>query len=123
MTFIDFSIVFWNIYVFILRTFSELFNASVELPWATLKIMLALKKLLGGSLGAASGSLTAHNHSTDSIDHDLGALADLLEALLVASRCPRDLQSLQIRCPELLRTDFSLILSCLRLIWSSQHDI
>ena len=81
---------------FILRSFSELFKASVELSWATLNIILALKKLLGGSLGAASGSLTAHNHSTDSIDHDFGALADLLEGLLVASRCPRDLQSLEI---------------------------
>ena len=108
---------------FFLRSSSEFFGAAVELSWATLNTILALKKLLGGSLGAASGSLTAHNHSTDSIDHDLGALADLLEALLVASRCPRDLQSLQIRCPELLRTDFSLVLSCLRLIWSSQHDI
>ena len=71
---------------FILRSLSEFVKASVELSWATLNIILALKKLLGGSLGAASGVLTAHNHSTDSIDHDLGALTDLLEALLVASR-------------------------------------
>ena len=31
-----------------------------------------------------------------STDRDFGALGDLLEALLVASRCPRDLQSLKI---------------------------
>ena len=78
-----------------LRSLSELFKASVELCWATLNIILALKKLLDGFLGAASGSLTAHNHSTDSMDRDLGALGDLLEALLVASRCPRDLRSLK----------------------------
>ena len=38
----------------------------------------------------------AQNHSAGSMDRDFGALGDLLEALLVASRCPRDLQSLKI---------------------------
>ena len=108
---------------FILICFSELFKASIELPWATLNIIGALKKLLGGSLGAASGSLTAHNHSTDSIDRDLGAPADLLEALLVASPCPRDLQSLQIRCPEIVRKGFSSTLSSPQLILSSENEI
>ena len=41
------------------------------------------------------------------MDPDFEALADLLEALLVAARCPRDLQSLRIRCPELFRKGFS----------------
>ena len=68
----------------------------MELFWATLTLVLALKKLLGSSLGAANGSLRANNHSTDSMDPNFGALEDLLEALLVASRCPRDLQSLKI---------------------------
>ena len=94
-----------------LRSFSEFFNASVELSWATLNIILALKKLLGGSLGAASHSLTAHTHSADAIDRDFGAFAVFLEALLVASRCLRDLQSLQIRCPKLFRRGFPSILS------------
>ena len=107
----------------IFRSFSELFKASVELFWATLNFILALKRLLGSSLGAASGSLTAHNHSTDSMDRDFGALADLLEALLVASQCPRDLQSLQIRCPELFRKGFSSILISPHLILSSQNEI
>ena len=40
--------------------------------------------------------LAAQNHSAGSMDRDFGALGDLLEALLVASRCPRDLQSLKI---------------------------
>ena len=80
----------------ILRSFSELSKGSVELFWATLSFILALKKLLGSSLEAASGSLRVHNHSTSSMDRDFGALGGLLEALLVASRCPRDLQSLKI---------------------------
>ena len=67
-----------NIYAFILRSFSKLFKTSVELSWGTLNIILALKKLLRGSLGAARGSLTAHTHSTDSIYRDFGALADPL---------------------------------------------
>ena len=60
----------------------------MELFWATLSFILALKKLLGSSLGAANGSLRDHNHSTDSMDRNFGALEDLLEALLVASRFP-----------------------------------
>ena len=87
-----------NTYVLNLRSFSELFKASVELFWVTLSFILALKKLLGTSFGAANGSLTAHNHATDSMDRDFGALGDLLEAPLVASRCPRDLQSIKICC-------------------------
>ena len=79
-----------------LRSFSELSKGSVELFWATLTFILALKKLLGSSLGAANGSLKAHNDSTDSMDRNFGALEDLLEALMVASRCPRDLHNLQI---------------------------
>ena len=71
-------------------------KSSVELFWATLTFILALKKLLGSSLGAANGSFRAHNHLTDSMDGNFGALEDLLEALLVASRCPRDLHDLQI---------------------------
>ena len=77
---------------------------------ATLTFILALKKLLGSSLGAANGSLRVHNHSTDFMDRNFGTvddllealliafgvLGDLLEALLVASRCPADLQSLKI---------------------------
>ena len=38
----------------------------------------------------------AQNDSTSSMDGDFGALGDLLEAHLAASRCPRDLQSLKI---------------------------
>ena len=45
----------------------------------------------------------AHNHSAGSVDGGFGALGDLLEALLVASRCPRDLQSLKISCQEPFR--------------------
>ena len=80
----------------ILRSFSELSKGSVELFWATLTFILALKKLLGSSLGAVSGSVAAHNLSTNSMDRDFGTLEDLLEALLVASRCLRDLHNLQI---------------------------
>ena len=54
----------------------------MELFWPTLSFILALKKLFGSSLGAANGSLRAHNHSTDSMDPNFGALEDLLEALL-----------------------------------------
>ena len=79
-----------------LRSFSELLKRSVELFWASLSFILALKRLLWSSLGAASGSLRAHNHSTSSMDQDFAALGDILEALLVASRCPRDLHSLKI---------------------------
>ena len=53
----------------------------------------------------------AQNHSAGSMDRDFGALEDLLEALLVASRCPRDLQSLRILCPELFRRGFPSILN------------
>ena len=80
----------------ILRSFPELLEGSVELFWATWSFILALKKLLGSSLGAANGSLRAHNHLTDSMDPKFGALENVLEALLVASRCPRDLHNLQI---------------------------
>ena len=38
----------------------------------------------------------AYNHSAGSMDRDFGALGYLLEALLVASRCPRGLQSFKI---------------------------
>ena len=106
-----------------LRSFSELSKGSVELFWATLTFMLALKKLIGNPLGAANGSLRVHNHSTDSMDRNFGALEDLLEALLVASRCPRDLQNLQIGCPELFRTDFCSIVSSPQLNLSSENDI
>ena len=67
----------------------------MELFWATLSFILARKRLLGSSLGAASGSLAARNHPTDSMDRDFGALEDLLEGLMIASRCPRDLHSLK----------------------------
>ena len=73
-----------NIYVLILRSFSELSKGSVELFWATLTFILALKKLLGGSLGAANGSLRAHNHSTDFMDRNFGALEDLVEAFPIS---------------------------------------
>ena len=89
-------IVFQKFTLLILRSFSELSKGSVELFWAALTFILALKKLLGSSLGAANGSLRAHNHLTDSMDRKFGALEDFLEALLVASRCPRDLHNLQI---------------------------
>ena len=112
-----------NIYVLILRSFSGLFKTSVELFWDTLKFMLALERLLGSSLGAASGSLAAHNHATDPVDRDFGALEDLIEALLVASRCPRDLQNLQIRCPELFRRGFPSILNSPQLILNSENEI
>ena len=85
-----------NIYVLILISFSKLSNRFLVFFGATLTFMLALKKLLGSSLGAVSGSVAAHNHSTDSMDRNFGALEDLLEALLVASRCPRDLHNLEI---------------------------
>ena len=65
-----------------LLSYFELHFGSQEAPW--------------GLFGVANGSFAAHNHSTDSMDRDFGALEDLLEALLVASRCPRDLHSLQI---------------------------
>ena len=54
--------------------------------WVILTFLLALKKLLGSSLGAANGSLRVHNHLIDSMDRNVGALEDLLEALLVAFR-------------------------------------
>ena len=106
----------------ILRSFSVLPRGFVEFFWASLSFILPLK-LLGASLGAASGSLTAHNHSTNFKDPDFGALADLLEALLVASRWPRDLQSLQIRCPELFRKNLSSILISPHLNLSSRNEI
>ena len=87
---------FIDIYVFHFKIVSKLFKASVELFWATLNLSWALKKLLRSSLGAASGSLRAHNHLTGSMDRDFGALGDLIDAFLVASRCPRALQSLKI---------------------------
>ena len=93
---IDFQKFYKHLRFFILRSFSKLSKGSVALFWATLSFILALKRLLGSSLGAASGSVAAHNHSTDSMGRDFGALEDLLEALLVASRCPRDLHNLQI---------------------------
>ena len=96
MVFFNFSIVLDTFTFLILRSFSKLSKGSVALFWATLSFISALKKLLGNFLGTASGSVAAHNHSTDSMDRDFGALGDLLEALLVASRCPRDLQSLKI---------------------------
>ena len=80
----SFSIVLCKFTFLLLSLFSELFKASVELFWATLNFTLALEKLLGSSLGAANGSLRAHNHLTDSMDRNFGALEDLLEALLVA---------------------------------------
>ena len=92
----NFLMLFRTFTFLILRSFSELSHGSVELFWATLNLILALKKLLGSSLGAANGALRAHNHLTDSMDRDFGALEDFLEALLVASRCPRDLHNLQI---------------------------
>ena len=79
MIFIDFSMVLSTFTFFILRSFSELSTGSVELFWATLTVILALKKLLGSSLGAANGFLRAHNHLTDSKDRNFGALEDLLE--------------------------------------------
>ena len=51
-------------------------------------------KIFGFS--SSEGQLGAQNPSAGSMDRDFGALGDLLEALLVASRCPRDLQSLKI---------------------------
>ena len=85
-----------NIYVFDLKIVAWALESLVELFWATLTFILAPKKLLWSSSGAANGSLRAHNHSTDFMDRNFGALEDLLEALLVASRCPRDLKSLKI---------------------------
>ena len=55
-----------NIYVWLLRSSDELFKVSVKLFCATLSFILALKRLLGSSLEAASGSVAAHNHSTNS---------------------------------------------------------
>ena len=85
-----------NIYVFDLKIVFKALEPLCGAFLATLSFILALKRLLGSFLGAASGSVAAHNHSTDSMDRDFGALEDLLEALLVASRCPRDLHNLQI---------------------------
>ena len=82
--------------------------------------------------GRASGELIitrhqsfwgAHNHSASSMDRDFGALGDLLEALLVASRCARDLQSLRIRCRKLFLNGFSSILSSPHLSLSSENEI
>ena len=71
-----------NIYVFDLKI---VLCALERLCGALLGyFILALKKLRGSSLGAANGSLRAHNHLTDSMDRNFGALKDLLEALLVA---------------------------------------
>ena len=81
----------------------------MELCWVTLKLMLALEQLLGTSLGAASGTLTAHKHSTGSVDREFGALGGVLEAPLVASGCLRDLQSLKHRFQELVWTGLSSI--------------
>jgi len=115
--------VWWTFTFLLLRPFPELSKGSVELFWVSLSFILVLKKLLGSSLGAANGSLRAHNHSTDSMDRNFGALEDLLEALLVAFRCPRDLHSLQIRCPELFRTQFCSILTSPQLNLSSENEI
>ena len=73
-----------TIYVFDFKIVSELSKRPVELFWATLTFILALKKLLGSSVGAANGSLRANNHLTNSMDRNFGALEDLLEALLIA---------------------------------------
>ena len=69
--------VLWKFTFLILRSFSELTTGSLALFRATLNFILALKRLLGNSLGAASGSVAAQNHSTDSMDRAFGALADL----------------------------------------------
>ena len=82
-----------KIYILILRSFSELSNGFVALFWAPLSSIWVLEKLLGSSLGAAGGSFAAHDHSKDSMDRDFRALENLLEALLVASRRPKDLPS------------------------------
>ena len=123
MVFLHFSMILGTFKFLILRSFPKLSEGSVALFWATLSFILALKRLLGSSLGAASGSVAAHNHSTDSMDRDFGVLEDLLEALLVAFRCPRDIHSLQIRCLELLRTDFCSILSSPQLNSMSENRI
>ena len=68
----------------------------MELFWATLSLILALKRLLGSSLGAASGSLRAHNLSIRPMDRDLGPLRELLGALLTAS--PRSRGHRALRC-------------------------
>ena len=85
-----------NIYVFDLKIVSELFKASVELFWASLSFIFASKKLFGSSLGAASGFLQAPYMSIRPMDRDLEPLRERVGALLVASRCPRNLQSLKI---------------------------
>ena len=82
--FIGFSIILC-IFTFLLsRSFSDLSKDSVELFWATLNFILASKKLLGSSLGSASGFWRAHNHSTDFMDRNFGALGDLPWSLLGA---------------------------------------
>ena len=83
-----------NIYVFYLQIIFKALEPLCGSHLGYFEFSLALKRLLGSSLGAASGSVAAHNHSTNSMDRDFGALEDLLEVLLVASRCPRDLHNL-----------------------------
>ena len=106
MIFICFSKVLETFTFLIFNSFSQMSKCSVALFWAHLNFIWALKKLLRSSFGAASGSFGAHNRPSGSMDRDLGAPGALLEAPLVASRCPRDLQSLRIRCPELFRRGF-----------------
>ena len=106
MIFMNSSKVLETFTLLIFNSFSQISKCSVALFWAPLSFFLALKKLLRSSFGAASGSFGAHNRSSGSMDRDLGAPGALLEAPLVASRCPRNLQSLRIQCPELFRRGF-----------------
>ena len=103
MIFICFSKVLETFTFLIFNSFSQMSKCSVALFWAHLNFIWALKKLLRSSFGAASGSFGAHNRSSGSMDRDLGAPGALLEAPLVASRCPRDFQNLRIRCRELFK--------------------
>ena len=96
MVFINPSMVLRTFSFLILGSFPELLEGSVELFWVTLNFILALKNLLGSSLGAASGFLRAPNLSIRPMDRDLEAFRELLGAHLVASRCPRNLKGLKI---------------------------
>ena len=109
-------------------------HLSLDLSSSLLSLIRSLRgplrrQILLGSKGGRSwvdvrrGSWGAHNPSASSMDRDFGALGDLLEALLVASRCPRDLHSLQLRCPELFRADSCPILSSPQLNLSSENEI
>ena len=85
-----------NIYVFDLKIVLSALERLCGALLGYFDLHFGFQDALWELFGAANGSLRAHNHLTDSMDRNFGTLEDLLEALLVAFRCPRDLHNLQI---------------------------